>query len=122
MLRPIPARILKHSATLQVVKTVDAWKKVTEYTDHALSRICVSVANTTLHSKDNTSVTLRGLLFYDRRLSGPQGLDFKALKNQSDLAGGDMRILFADEIFTVEMVDTLYDDIGCYHHTELGLI
>jgi len=121
MLKPIPARILKHSATLKVAKTVDSWKKVTAYTDYALLRVCIQPSNKTIKTKDNTDVTLNGLMFYDCRLSSPRDLDIKTLKNQSDAAGGDMLLAFGSETFTVQIVDTIYDDVGRYHHTEVGL-
>ena len=105
-----------------MVKTIDAWKKVTSYTDYALSRVCIQPSNKTIKTKDNTGITLTGIMFYDCRLSSPKNLDVKALKNQSDAAGGDMLLVFGSETFTVQIVDTIYDDVGAYHHTEVGLI
>ena len=122
MLKPIPARILKHSATLKVPKTIDAWDKVTSYTDYALHRVCVQPSNKTVKSKDNTDITLNGIMFYDCRMSSPRNLDIKALKNQSDAIDGDIKLVFGSETFTVQIVETLYDDTGLYHHTEVGLI
>ncbi|MHB1152094.1 MAG: putative minor capsid protein [Eubacteriales bacterium] len=120
MLKPIPARILKHSAILKKCTGTDAWEKPT-YADYTLSRVCIQPSNKTVKSKDNTDITLSGLMFYDCRLSSPRNLDLKALKNQADAAGGDMLLVFGSETFTVETVETLYDDVGSYHHTEVGL-
>lgn len=121
MLKPIPARILKHSATLKKCTGTDAWNKPT-YTDYSLSRVCIQPSNRTIKSKDNTDITLSGLMFYDCWNSSPRNLDIKLYKNQSDVAGGDLLVVFGSETFTVQTVETLYDDAGLYHHTEVGLI
>jgi hypothetical protein len=121
MLKSIPARILKHTATLKVANSADSYEKPT-YTDYALSRVCMQPSNVTVKAKDNTDVSLRGILFVDARLSVPKGIDIKAYKAQADTAGGDLKIVFGGDTFTVQTIDFLYDDIGALHHTEIGLI
>lgn len=121
MLKPIPARILKHSATLKVTTSVDSYQKPA-YTDYALTRVCIQPSNTTVKTKENTDVSLRGIMFVDARNSVPKGIDLKAYKAQADAAGGDLKIVFNGDTFTVQTIDYLYDDMGALHHCEAGLI
>lgn len=120
-LRPIPARILTHRATLRVPTAVDVNRNVT-YEDIPLSRVCVQMTNQTRKGKDNTEVWLRAMLFFDARLSSPVGLDFDALKERGDAAGSDLKVVYGAQTYTVQAVDSCVDDTGRPHHTELELI
>ena len=73
-LSPIPARILKQSATLRVCSGVDMWQEPT-WTETALGSICIQPSNETRKTKDNTEAVLRSLC---RRLppAGPDGDPF----------------------------------------------
>lgn len=120
MLRPIPARILTHTATLQQCTGVDVWENPT-YTETPLKRICIQPMHTTVMTKDNTEVALTSVAFVDARLSRPKGFDFQAAQEASEANGAPLELLYQGRRYTVLTVDTIVDDTGAYHHTELGL-
>lgn len=121
MLRPIPSRILKHTITLQTCTGVDMWQTPT-WKQTTLSRVCMQPSNETKKAKDNTEVVLTGLCFVDARRSAPAGIDLDALQQQSEANGQPMTLIFGGTSYTVLTVDTLYDDTGVLHHTELGVV
>ena len=120
MLRPIPASILTHSATLRQCTGVDVWQNPT-FADTELRRICVQPEHNTYIYNDNTSVTLSSIAFVDARLSSPRGFDFQAAQETSEANGAPLELIFNGRRYTVLEIDTLYDDTGKYHHTELWL-
>ena len=122
MLSPIPSRILKHSITLQVCSEIDTFQNPSWNPVITLSKVCMQPSNETKKTKDNTEVVLRGVCFVDARRSIPAGIDLDALQIQSEANGKPMTLLFNGSQYTVLTVDTLYDDTGVYHHTELGLV
>lgn len=122
MLRPIPSRILKHTVTLQVCSGVDTWEAPTWDPVITLSCVCMQPSNETKKAKDNTEVVLRGVCFVDARRSSPAGIDLDAMQEQSEKNGQPMTLIFGGNTYTVLTVDTLYDDTGVLHHTELGLV
>lgn len=121
MLRPIPSRILKHTVTLQTCAGVDMWQ-APAWTQTTLGKVCMQPSNETKKSKDNTEVVLRGVCFVDARRSSPAGIDLDAMQEQSEKNGQPMTLIFGGNTYTVLTVDTLYDDTGVLHHTELGLV
>lgn len=122
MLRPIPSRILKHTVTLQACEDVDTYQSPSWGPVITLSNVCMQPSNETKKSKDNTEVVLRGVCFVDARRSFPAGIDLDALQKQSESNGQPMTLLFNGNQYTILTVDTLYDDTGILHHTELGLV
>lgn len=120
MLRPIPARILTHSATLRQCTGVDVWQQPA-YSDISLDRICVQPTHETRMASDNTETALSSIAFIDARLSAPVGLDFVALQESSEANGLPLAFMYNGRKYTVVTVDVLCDDSGAYHHTELGL-
>ena len=121
MLRPIPSRILKHIVTLQICVSVDTHQSPT-WSQTTLSRVCMQPSNETKKAKDNTEVVLRGVCFVDARRSSPAGIDLDAMQIESEANGQPMTLIFGGNTYTVLTVDTLYDDTGVLHHTELGLV
>lgn len=119
MLRPIPSRILKHNITINVCTGIDRYQNPT-YESTAVSHVVMQPSNETRKTKDNTEVVLRGICFIDARLSS--GLDFDAMKNTSEANGHSMTLIFGEDTYTVLTVETLYDDTGMLHHTELGVV
>ena len=119
-LSPIPARILKQSATLRVCSGVDMWQKPA-WTETALGCICIQPSNETRKTKDNTEAVLRSICFVDAVRSTPRGLDFDALQRQSERNGQPMVLVFQGTPDAVRAVETLYDDTGQLHRWELGL-
>ena len=120
MLRPIPARILAHTATLKQCTGIDVWQEPT-YTDIPLEHICVQPVHETRMDATNTEVALTSIAFIDARLSSPQGFDFQAAQDASEANGAPMAFIYQGRHYTVLTVDALCDDTGAYHHTELGL-
>lgn len=121
MLRPIPGRILKQAAVLYVCTSVDAWQNPV-FQLVPLERVVMQPVNETRRTKDNTEVLLRGLMFFDARRSTPTAYDFVAAQKVSEAAGHQMRLEFNGDLYTVQTIETLYDDEGFYHHAEIGLI
>ena len=109
-MRPIPVRLLIHSATHRRPTEPDRWQNAT-YTDTALTRVRIEPSSKVVKTKDNTELQLASTLFYDCRNSRPVGADFQS---------GDV-IVFGDQSFTVQTVDRLYDECRL-HHLEVGLI
>lgn len=121
MPRPIPSRILKHNVILQTCTGVDMYQAPT-WSQTPVTRVCMQPSNETKKTKDNTEVVLRGVCFVDARISSPAGIDLDAMQQQSEENGQPMTLIFGNRTYTVLTVDTLYDDTGIYHHTELGLV
>lgn len=121
MLRPIPSRILKHTVTLQICTGVDVWQNPS-WRQTTLSKVCIQPSNETKKAKDNTEVVLAGICFVDARRSSPAGIDLDAMQQQSETNGKPMTLIFNGSTYTILTVDTLYDDAGVYHHTELGVV
>ena len=126
MLRPIPAKILTHTATLKQCTGVDIWQNPA-WTETTLSRICIQPVHDTRMTKDNTEVALTSrvgltsIAFVDARLSSPVGFDFAAAQDTSEANGQPLEIDYQGRRYTVVTVDMLVDDHGAYHHAELGL-
>lgn len=120
MLKPIPNKILKHSATLKGRTATDVWQNGT-YQETELSKIAIQPEHRTQRGKDDTEVTLSATLFFDCRRSLPRGTDFVYLQNQSQANGGELEIVFGGQTFTVVGVDALYDDESNLHHYEVAL-
>lgn len=120
MLRPIPARILTHTATLKQCTGVDVWEAPT-YSDTTLSHICVQPTHETRMDTNNTEVALTSIAFIDARLSSPAGFDFIQAQEQSEANGAPLAFIYGGRRYIVLTVDALCDDTGAYHHTELGL-
>lgn len=120
MLRPIPAKILTHSATLKQCSGIDVWENPT-YTDTPLEHICIQPMHETRMDATNSQVTLNSVAFVDARLSSPAGFDFQAAQDASEANGAPLALIYNGRHYTVLTVDALCDDTGAYHHTELGL-
>lgn len=121
MLKPIPSKILKHTVTLNICEGVDRYQSPT-FAQQEIRHCVMQPTNETRRTTSNTEVVLRGLMFADARRTQPVGYDFEAAKNTSEAAGYPLTLTFNGQEFTVETVETLYDDEGYLHHYELGLI
>ena len=120
MLKPIPAKILTHTATLRQCTGVDKWQEPT-YTDTTLLHICIQPTHETRLNEMNTEVSLNSIAFVDARLSSPAGFDFQAAQDTSEANGAPLALIYQGRHYVVVTVDALCDDTGAYHHTELGL-
>lgn len=119
MLSPIPARILRSTATVKVCTGVDLYQNQT-YTEYTVQHVHVQPTEKVIKSKDNTDQQLSSILFVDVRRSTP-ALDWHALFQTAHDNGGDMRVVIRGITYTVASVDGLRDDTDKLHHWEIGL-
>ena len=120
MLRPIPGRILQSTALVEVCRAVDRYHNPV-YDEYTVKRVHLQPTNEVRKSLQDTDLTLSGLLFVDARISNP-ALDWMALFQAANEAGGDMKVTVRDHTYTVKAVDALRDDTDKLHHWEVGLI
>ena len=120
MLKPIPSRILKSTATVKVCNGVDRYQNQT-YTNYTVHKVHLQPTNEIRKTQDNTDIVLRSILFVDARVSTPH-LDYSALLKSAHDKLGDMRVIVRGVEYTVLSVDELRDDTDNLHHWELGLV
>lgn len=120
MLKPIPAKILKSTATVKVCSGVDRYQNQT-YTEYTVNRVHLQPTNEVKKAQSNTDCVLRSILFVDARTSKP-ALDWRALFESAHAIAGDMRVIVRGVEYTVFSVDALRDDTDNLHHYEVGLI
>ena len=120
MLKPIPSRILKSTATVKVCSGVDRYQNQT-YTETTLSKVHLQPTNEVRKTVDNTDCVLRSILFVDARVSTPR-LEWETLLKQAHDLGGDIRVIIRNEEYTVIGVDALRDDTDNLHHWEISLV
>ena len=120
MLKPIPARILRTTATVTYCSGVDMYQNQT-YTTQTVKRTHLQPTNEIRKTTDNTEIVLRSILFVDAQLSSPR-LDWEALLKSAHDVGGDMRVTVRGVEYTVVGVDALRDDTDHLHHWEISLV
>ena len=120
MLRPIPAKILRSTATVKVCTGVDMYQNQT-YTTYTVNRVHLQPTERIVKSTDNTDQQLSGILFVDVRHSSP-ALNWAALLHNAHALGGDMRVVVRGIEYTVMMADLLRDDTDKPHHWEISMI
>ena len=119
MLRPIPARILRSTATVKVCTGVDMYQKQT-YDEYTVKRVHVQPTERIIKTVTNTDQQLTSILFVDVRHSAP-ALDWHALFQTAHDHGGDVLVIIRNVTYTVASVDGLRDDTDRLHHWEIGL-
>ena len=119
MLRPIPAKIMRSTATVKACTGVDRYQNPT-YTDYTVKHVHLQPPNELRKTAVNTSNVLRSILFVDRRHSTP-ALDWNALFLTAQEKAGDIKVTVRGIEYTVFSVDELRDDTDCFHHWEIGL-
>jgi hypothetical protein len=120
MLKPIPSRILKSTATVRVCSGVDRYQNPT-YEEYTVKKVHLQPTNEIRKTQANTDCVLRSILFVDAHTSTP-ALDWWALFNQAHAIAGDMRVVVRGQEYTVFSVDALLDDTDNLHHWEVGLV
>ena len=118
MLRPIPARILKSTATVRVCNGVDLYQNQT-YTDYQVTNVQLQQTNRIVKTVRNTDCQLTSVLFVDARRSVP-ALEWDVLLQQAHEKGGDVRVIVNQVQYTVMVIDKLMDDTDRLHHWEIG--
>lgn len=109
-MKPIPKRLLIHSATLHAV-TEDAWQSETLTELAKLERVRIEPVSKLITDKQNRQCTLSAVLFYDCRNSAPKAVQFET----------GQKLLWNGMEYRVETVEPLYDG-GRLHHLEVGLV
>lgn len=120
MLPPIPAKILKSTATVKVCNGVDRYQNQT-YDTYTVKRVGLQPTNEIRKTQDNTEINLRSIMFVDARISKPL-LDWCALLQSAHALKGDIRVIVRNVEYTVLSVDELRDDTDTLHHYEISLI
>lgn len=120
MLKPIPSRILKSTATVKVCNGVNRYQKPT-YTEYTVTKVHLQPTNEIRKTQDNTDCVLRSLLFVDAKTSRPH-LDWCDLLRQAHTNKGDMHVIVRGVEYTVMTVDELRDDTDTLHHWEVALV
>lgn len=120
MLRPIPARILKSTATVEVCRAIDRYHNQV-YDTYTVNRVHLQPSNEVRKGNADTDFVLTGILFVDARLSLPL-LNWPGLFRAANDVGGDMRVTVRGQTYTVKAVEELRDDTDNLHHYEIGLV
>ena len=120
MLPPIPARILRSTATVEVCTGLDVYQNQT-YTTYTVSRVHLQPTSDIRKSSTNTDLMLKAVLFVDARRSKP-ALAWDALLTQAHDAGGDVRVTVRGTQYTMLTADALRDDTDRFHHWEIWLV
>ena len=119
MLRPIPARILRSTATVKVANGVDLYQNQT-FTEYTVNRVHLQPTERIVKSVSNTDQQLSSILFVDIRHSSPR-LNWAELLHNAHELGGDMFVTVRGFEYTVATADLLRDDTDKPHHWEIGL-
>ena len=119
MLRPIPARIMRSTATVRACTGIDQYQTQT-FAEYTVKNVHVQPTNEIRKTAENTDCTLRSILFVDRKHSTPT-LDWWALFDTAHTLGGDVKVTIRGVEYTVFSVDELRDDTDQFHHWEVGL-
>lgn len=120
MLRPIPPRILRTTATVRACTGVTIYHQPT-YDEQTVTRVHLQDVHELRRTVENTDVVLRAILYVDARLSKP-ALDYERLFRESAKNGAPMQIVIRGSLYTVASVDRLTGDTDRLHHWEIGLV
>lgn len=120
MLRPIPARIMRSTAAVQVCTGIDRYQNQT-YTEYTVKHVHCQPTNSVRKTIQNTDIVASAVLFVDARVSSPL-LDWMALLQTAHSCGGDMRVTVNGRSYTVQGADELRDDDDRLHHWEIWLV
>ena len=120
MLKPIPSKILRSTATVKACTGVDRYQNPT-YTEYTVSKVHLQPTNEIRKTPNNTDCTLRSILFVDARKSTPL-IDWDALFTAAGEVSGDVKVIIRGTEYTIQSVDALRDDTDELHHYEIGLV
>ena len=120
MLKPIPSKILRSTATVKACTGVDRYQNQT-YAEYTIHNVHVQPTNEVRKTPNNTDCTLRSILFVDARKSTPF-IDWDAIFTAAQEKAGDVRVIIRNVEYTVQSVDALRDDTDMLHHYEIGLV
>lgn len=119
MLKPIPASIMRTTATVKACTGIDRYQNPT-YQEYIIKKTHLQPTNEIRKTANNTDCILRSILFVDKRHSTP--LDWWAIFNTAHQAGGDVKVIVRGQEYTVFSIDELRDNDDQFHHWEIGLL
>lgn len=119
MLKPIPARIMRSTATVRACTGIDRYQNPT-FTTYTIKHVHLQPTNEIRKAADNTDCTLRSILFADKAHS--TALDWWGVFNTAHDMSGDVKVVVRGQEYTVFSVDELRDDTDQFHHWEIGLM
>ena len=119
MLPPIPAKILRSTATVSACNGTDLYQNQT-YNTYTVKRVHLQPTTEIRKTASNTDQQLRSILFVDARRSTP-ALDWERLLRTAHEHGGDMRVTVRGVEYTALTVDALRDNSDNLHHWEIAL-
>lgn len=108
-MKPIPKRLLIHSAVLYEKKE-NSWQERDLVELAKLTHVRVEPCTKLVTTSDNRSISLAAEMFYDCRNSSPK-VDFKV----------GQRVRFGGQDYSVEVVETFCAASDKPHHLEVGL-
>ena len=120
MLKPIPSRIMRSTATVKYCTGLDRYQNQT-FSEYTVKRVHLQPTNEIRKTANNTDCTLRSILFVDKRNSTPT-IDWWTIFTNAHQIGGDVKIVVRGVEYTVFSVDELRDDTDEIHHWEIGLV
>ena len=113
MARPIPKKLLIHSATQKHgVPTEDDTGARSWPSSRALTHVRFEPTTKLVMSKDNKEVQLAAIMFFDRQNSAPTTAAFAVGDGITQTDGAQ---------YQIQVIDILNDEKGM-HHLEIGLI
>ena len=120
MLRPIPGKIMRSTATVKVCTGLDRYQNQT-FTEYTVKNVHIQPTEEIRKLPNNTDCNLRSILFVDKKHSTP-ALDWRGLFDAAHRISGDVKVIVRNVEYTVFSVDELRDDTDCFHHWEVGLM
>jgi hypothetical protein len=119
MFRPIPSRILRSTATVEVCTGTDVYQNQL-FDTYTVKHVHLQPEQSIVKTVDGTERQLSGVLFVDVKRSSP-ALDWRALLQQAHDNSGDMYVTVRDVRYTVAACDGLRDDTDRLHHWEISV-
>ena len=119
MLRPIPAKILRSTATVKAANGTDMYQNQT-FTTYTVRKVHLQPTERIVKTASNTDQQLSSVLFVDIRHSSPN-LNWAKLLHDAHELGGDVFVDVRGFEYTVATADLLRDDTDRPHHWEIGL-
>lgn len=109
-MRPIPKKLLIHSAELSTPQSCDVWQKVSYSESVTLRHVRIEPCTKIVLGADNTQRQQTATLFFDTANSSPSDTEFTV----------GQRVQALGQTYAVLTVERLYDNRRL-HHYEVGL-
>ena len=112
---------MRHTAVLVQPGAPDAFGRPTDSTETEITRVCVQQSVDWARSVRSEESRDRGTLFFDARISTPEGLDLGALWQEQLDAHLPLRLTYGSTDYEIGEVHTYLTDTGDVHHWEATL-